>query len=123
MPSHDEQCPAIVDIEPAYIIDNMQKAMRVPFWCKEMGPTSDGTWTEYYVRVKTAGAYAGLFPTIKECKLKLRLAVSWIGETGLEPELWMVKMPNWGEPMPRVPEKSGSYPLSDDWIVNDDTAL
>eukprot|EP00959_Pyramimonas_sp_CCMP1952_P353949 7415807-Pyramimonas_sp.AAC.1 len=40
-----------------------------------------------------------------------------------EPELYYIKIPPPGEPMPTVPVPEGDYPLNDNWVVNDRTAL
>ncbi|CAK0890920.1 unnamed protein product [Prorocentrum cordatum] len=107
----------------AYIIDHMQKMMKIPFWSEDMGP--NGSWMPLYVRVKTEGRYAGVFPTIAECKAELKRSVSFLTDPSLSGkfELYAVKMPDRGEMMPLHPQTDGDYPLGDEWIVNDRTAL
>ena len=104
-----------------YVLDEMQKKMKIPFWSPEIGP--NGSWMPLYVNVKSHGVYGSLFPTILQCKDELKRSLSWISELKVEPELFYIKIPMDGEPMPTIPVPEGDYPLSNDWVVNDRTAL
>ncbi|CAK0830862.1 unnamed protein product [Prorocentrum cordatum] len=106
-----------------YMLDEMQKMMRIPFWSPEIGP--NGSWLPMYVNVQPCGSglYSGTFPTIAECKAELKRSLSWISELTVEPELYYIKIPPQGEAMPTVPVPEGDHPLADEWVVNDRTAL
>ena len=103
----------------AYIIDEQEKMMKIPFWCDEIG--AQGSWMPLYIKVTDSGPWAGKFPTIEECKNELKRSLSYLSD--LQPQLWMVKMPQFGEPMPSPPSTCGDSELQDDWVVNDRTAL
>lgn len=104
----------------AWILQEDQKMMKVPIFTHEWG--KDGSWFPLYVRTMTTGSYAGEFPTVEETKKEAKRSLSFIDEGG-NIDFWLVKMPRPGDAMPHVPELCHNYPLSDDWIINDRSAL